>query len=170
MTATSAATGTCTRCRTGIFAARAGEVGGERGSVQPVIVADKAVEPGDVVVKPARAGVVFLGGPVEAQAAALARRGGDPLDQGAADAAAAQPRIDKQILQVAHILRRPAMRMKQVVDDAGERRRGIADPGAKAVDRPGAANQPGPGEVIGLWRQAGLVEIEIAAPQLGPAL
>jgi hypothetical protein len=71
--------------------------------VERVIVADEAAEMGDAVVERASGRVVFLGCPVEAQAAALAGDVGDGLDQSGADAMAAGGGVDEQILQIADL-------------------------------------------------------------------
>src|SRR5258708_27256768 len=124
---------------------------------------------GDTVVQLPRRPVVLLGRPVKPGAAAIARRRGDALDQGLAAALAAQRRIDEQILQIARLGGHPGMRVEQVMDDAGERSRRVVQPRAKASDRTIPRHQPPPSLLIDFGWQRGLVEIEIASPQLVPS-
>src|ERR1700728_5273665 len=106
---------------------------------------------------------------MEPEAAALAGAGADRLDQSGAAAMPPRRGIHEQILQIAHLAHRPGMGMEQVMNDAGERRVIAAEPGAKAADRALRRDQPLPSELVDLGRQAGLVELEIAPPQLRPA-
>src|SRR5712691_2484570 len=115
-----------------------------------------------MVVKPARRRVVLLGRPIEPGAAALLCRRGDPFDQGAAGALPAPCAIDEQILQVADLLAEPAMRVKQIMDDADQRRVWPIPARAKTAYRPIRRRQALPGEGIKLGRQRRLVKIEIA--------
>src|SRR5271163_4870199 len=73
--------------------------------IEGVVVADEAAETGDAVVQRTSGGVVFLGCPVEAHAAALACDRRDRVDQFAAGAGAAVGRVDVQILQIANFTR-----------------------------------------------------------------
>jgi hypothetical protein len=61
------------------------------------------------------------------------------------------------------------MRVEQVMDDAGERSRRVIQPRAKASDRTIPRHQPPPSLLIDFGWQRGLVEIEIASPQLVPS-
>src|ERR1700731_615644 len=138
--------------------------------LERVIVADKAVEAGNPVVERPRCCVVFLGRPVETVAAALAGRPSDRFDEPTANAAASEGCVDKEILQVTDLLGRPGVRVKEVVGDPDERRGRAALSRSQAADRAFRGDHPLPGIVVNLGRQAGLVEIEIAAPQLGPTV
>src|SRR5260370_28553149 len=62
------------------------------------------------------------------------------------------------------------MRMKEVVGDPDERRSRAAEAGSETMDRALRRDQPLPSVVVNLRRQSCLVKIEIAAPQLGPAV
>jgi hypothetical protein len=135
-----------------------------------VIVTDKAVEAGNPVVKRPRRSVVLLRRPVEPVATALAGGPGYRFDELAADAAAPEGCVDKEILQVADLLGGPGMRVKEIVGDPDERRDRAALPRSQTADRAVRGDQPLPGVVVNLRRQSGLVKIEIAAPQLGPTV
>ena len=138
--------------------------------LERVIVANKAVEASNPVVERPRRGVVFLRGPVEPVAAALAGGPGDRIDEPAADAVASAGCVDEEILQVTDLLGRPGMRVKEVVGNPGKRRSCTAEASSQTADRAVRGDQPLPGLVVNLGRQAGLVKIEIGAPQLGPTV
>src|SRR5262249_19542717 len=108
--------------------------GWKRQSLEREVIADKAVEAGDAVVKRARGGVVLLCRPIEPCAAALAGNCGNRFDQPGPAPLPPGRSIDKQILQVADLAGHPGMGVKEIVGDADERRRGIAEPRAEPAD------------------------------------
>src|SRR5271166_834658 len=157
------------------YAASAGGThGGDTGRADPhlvqrVIVADEAVEPGDPVVERARRGVALFGRPVKPGAAPLAGGCGDGFDQPAAAAMPAGGAVDKQILEVADLPIHPGMGVEEIVRDPDQGCGVAAEARSEAADRALRRGQPPPGVLVDLRRQLGLVEVEIAAPQLGPA-
>src|SRR5260370_143034 len=62
------------------------------------------------------------------------------------------------------------MRVKQIMDDADQRRVGPLPARTKTADRAVRRHQALPSKDIKLRRQRRLVKIEVAAPQLAPAL
>ena len=104
---------------------------------------------GDPVVQGTGGRVVFLGRPIEAQAAAFAGERGDrsinlpPMP-------AAGGGVDKQILQVADLARGPGMGMEQIMGDPDQRSVGAAEPGAEAADRALRGDQSLPSVFIDL--------------------
>lgn len=62
------------------------------------------------------------------------------------------------------------MRVKEVMNDAYERRIRTVEPRSETADGAFRCNQPLPGVLIDFCWQLRLVEVEIAASQLGPAV
>src|SRR5258708_688978 len=65
-------------------------------------------------------------------------------------------RVDDQIREVAPFLGRPGMGVKEIMGDPEERRGVAAEPRPEAADRAFRGDQPPPGVLIDLRRQAGL--------------
>ena len=111
--------------------------------------------------------VAVLRMPVDALGPLLVGCSVHGLDQGPAQALASASRVDEQVFQVAVAEPRPGRRMDMEVDDAGN---ALAIEGGQALEGMGGVEQTAPGQVSDVGWQVVLVELQVAAPELVPAL
>ena len=129
---------------------------------------DEGGQLGDLAVQGLRPHVGVLRMPIHPLGTLIVGSPVHGFDQGTADAHAAASRVDEQVFQVAVADPGPGRGMDVKVHDADDALLPIQ--GGQTLEGMGRIEQPAPGQVGDIGRQGVPVEVEIALPQLAPAL